>query len=41
MEQHELMDKSGLPFGGSPEANQQLIIDTVAALHGKIADREE
>lgn len=28
MEQHELMDKSGLPFDGSPEVNQQLIIGT-------------
>lgn len=38
MEQYELMHKLGLPFDDSPEVNQQLIIDTVAALHDKVAE---
>ena len=39
MEQSEFMGKLGLPCGDSPEVNQQLIIDNVAALHGKIAQQ--
>lgn len=37
MEMCELMQKLGLPFDGNPDVNQQLIIDTFAKLHDKIA----
>lgn len=37
MEQSEFMSKLGLPCDGSTEVNQQLIIDTLAHLHDKIA----
>lgn len=37
MEQSEFMAKLGLPCDDSPEVNQQLIIDTLAHLHDKIA----
>ena len=38
MEQSEFMRKLELPCDDSPEVNQQLIIDTVADLHNKIAE---
>lgn len=37
MERSEFMSKLGLPCDDSPEVNQQLIIDTLAHLHDKIA----
>lgn len=39
MEQSEFMNKLGLPCDDSPEVNQQLIIDTFANLHDKIAQQ--
>ena len=38
MEQSEFMDKLGLPCDDSPEANQRLLIDTVANLRDIVAE---